>query len=323
MMFIVTGGAGFIGSNIVKGLNDRGITDILVVDDLTNSEKFRNLVGLHFTDYMDKDMLLDYLAADEDLEIDVVIHQGACSDTTERDGKYMMENNYAFTCCLAEWCIASNTPFVYASSASVYGNGKKGFKEDFANEAPINIYAYSKYLFDQWGRNWFDDVDTTFVGLRYFNVYGPGEAHKGRMASMAFHGFNQLTATGKIKLFRGIDGVADGEQLRDFVFVKDVVDVVLHFALEDTGKRKKTTQGVFNVGTGRARSFRELAEAVIAANGQGGSIEFVPFPEDLRGRYQNYTQADLTALRKAGYKAKFTSLEDGVAEYVRAMKEVQ
>ena len=319
-MYIVTGGAGFIGSNIVKGLNDIGIDDILVVDNLKNSEKFRNLVGLRFSQYMDKQDLLDFLATDEDLELDGIIHQGACSDTTERDGRYMMENNYNYTRCLAQWCIANSTPFVYASSASVYGNGKNGFKEDFANEAPINIYAYSKYLFDQWARNWFDDVDTTFVGLRYFNVYGPNEAHKCKMASMAFHGFNQLAATGKIKLFRGIDGVADGDQRRDFVFVKDVVDVVLHFALEGLSKKRKTTQGVFNVGTGAARSFRELAEAVIAANGKGGKIEYIPFPDELRGQYQNYTQADLTALRKAGYKAKFTSLEDGVAEYVTELK---
>ncbi len=315
-MYIVTGGAGFIGSNIIRGLNDRGISDILVVDNLTNSDKFRNVVGLHFTDYMDKGSFLEALKSGGFSNVQGIIHQGACSDTTERNGRYMMENNYSYTCSVAEWALRNSVPFVYASSASVYGNAKNGFCEDFANEAPINIYAYSKYLFDQWARKRFDSVKSTFVGLRYFNVYGPHESHKAKMASMVFHGFNQLNRSGVIKLFSGCDGIEDGAQSRDFVYVKDVVSVVLHFALDC-----KATQGVFNVGTGTARSFKDLAMAVINSVGNGGGIEYIPFPSELRGQYQNFTQANLSALRKAGYCGAFANLEAGVADYVAHLRQ--
>lgn len=316
-MYIVTGGAGFIGSNIVKELNDKGITNILVVDNFYNSEKFRNLVGLHFSDYMDKRAFLDYLKGGKLQQVEAVFHQGACSDTTERDGAYMMQNNYSYSCDVAEWCLANKIPLVYASSASVYGTGKNGFCENFANEAPINIYAYSKYLFDQWSRERFDKSASTFVGLRYFNVYGPREAHKGKMASMAFHGYQQIKTTGKIRLFKGIDGVTDGNQLRDFVFVGDIVSAALHFGLNNS---EQPIKGVFNVGTGTARSFKDLATAVIAASGEEAKIEYIPFPDELRGQYQNYTQANLDKLRAVGYTKEFTLLEKGVAKYVDWMK---
>lgn len=316
-MYIVTGGAGFIGSNIVKGLNDRGITNILVVDNLYNSEKFRNLVGLHFSDYMDKREFLGYLKKYTLPDIEAIFHQGACSDTTERDGAYMMQNNYSYSCDVAEWCLTNKVPLVYASSASVYGKGKNGFSEDFANEAPINIYAYSKYLFDQWARERFDAATSTLVGLRYFNVYGPRETHKGKMASMAFHGYNQIKTAGKMRLFKGTDGIADGNQLRDFVFVDDVVSSALHFGLN---KSEQPIRGVFNIGTGRARSFKDLATALIDTYDKEANIEYIPFPDELRGQYQNFTEANLDNLRSAGYTEEFTPLEKGIAKYVDWMK---
>lgn len=316
-MYIVTGGAGFIGSNVVKGLNDRGITNILIVDNLYNSEKFRNLVGLHFSDYIDKKVFLDYLEKGHFSQIKAILHQGACSSTTERDGAYMMQNNYTYSCKVAEWCLDNKVPLVYASSASVYGNGKNGFEEDFANEAPINIYAYSKYLFDQWARKRFAAAASTFVGLRYFNVYGPRETHKAKMASMVFHGYNQIKRAGKIRLFKGIDGIEDGNQLRDFIFVDDVVSTVLYFGIDNP---EKSIKGVFNVGTGAARSFNDLATAVITAYGMEAKVEYIPFPDELRGQYQNYTEANLNKLRSVGYTKKFTPLEKGISQYVEWMK---
>lgn len=309
-MYILTGGAGFIGSNILKALNARGVQDIVVVDNLTRGEKFKNLVGAKFADYIDKNDFLPMLEAGKFKKITAVIHQGACSDTTERDGKYMMRNNYSYSVSLASHCIFHEVPFIYASSASVYGNGECGFRESFECEAPINVYAYSKYLFDQWVRAHFEEASPTFVGLRYFNVYGYGEFHKGRMRSMVSQAFEQIEATGKIKLF------TDGEQSRDFVFVDDVVDIVLFF-LDNHGKK-----GIFNVGTGSLRTFNDLARTVISAC-ERGEIEYIPFPEDLRGKYQNRTQADLTALRAAGYSKDFTSLENGVTEYVEQLRKIR
>lgn len=312
-MYIITGGAGFIGSNILRKLNSLGVNDIIVVDNLKNGEKFKNLVGCKFSNYMDKDDFIHLLSDGKLKHITALIHQGACSDTTERDGKYMMNNNYAYTKSLAEYCVFNDIPFIYASSAAVYGNAENGFVEDFKCENPINIYAYSKYLFDQWAREHLHKASSTFVGLRYFNVYGPREFHKGRMRSMVPQAYEQIEKNGRVRLF-GSDGTTEaGEQRRDFIFVKDIVSVVLFF-LEKAGHK-----GIFNVGTGESRSFNDLANAVIDACGKG-QIEYTNFPDELRGRYQSYTQANISALRGAGYEKRFTPLEEGVKEYVEWLK---
>ena len=312
-MYILTGGAGFIGSNILKALNERGVTDIIVVDNLTKSEKFKNIVGLHFSDYIDKTDFIKCITEGGMANTTAIIHQGACSDTTETNGKYMMDNNYSYSRILAEYSITHDIPFIYASSASVYGRGEYGFAESFECEAPINIYAYSKYLFDQWVRNNLDKVSSTFVGLRYFNVYGLNEYHKGKMSSMALQAYKQIAATRKIKLFKGCEKIKDGEQSRDFVYINDVVSIVLFFI--DNPLKK----GIFNVGTGKARSFNDLARVLINCYG-AGEIEYIPFPDKLIGKYQDFTQADLNALRSIGYNNEFTSLEDGIRKYVEILK---
>ena len=307
-MIIVTGGAGFIGSNIVHGLNAKGIDDILVVDDLSEGRKFKNIVDARIADYMDKDDFLDaVLGGDfDELEIQAVFHQGACSSTTEWDGQFMMENNYEYSKSLLHFCQAQNIPFIYASSASVYGGGRV-FKEDLANESPLNVYGYSKFLFDQYVRA--QTLRNQVVGLRYFNVYGPREQHKESMASVAFHLNNQLLDTGNIKLFAGCDGYGDGEQLRDFVYVSDVVDVNLWFL------DHPETSGIFNLGTGRSQSFNAVAKGVLDYH-QTGHLSYIPFPDHLVGHYQSFTEADLTALRAAGCDHRFKSVEQGVASYM-------
>ena len=312
-MYILTGGAGFIGSNILKALNERGISDIVVVDNLSRSEKFKNIVGLRFSDYIDKTDFISYIAEDRIANITAVIHQGACTDTTETDGKYMMDNNYAYSCILAEYATAHDIPFIYASSASVYGRGENGFEESFECEAPINVYAYSKYLFDQWVRNHLHNIFSTFIGLRYFNVYGPNEYHKGKMSSMILQAYEQIVNTRKIKLFKGYENIKDGEQSRDFVYIDDVISIVMFF-IDNPFKK-----GIFNVGTGKARSFNELARILINCCG-AGEIEYIPFPDKLKGKYQNYTQAELSALRSVGYNNEFVSLEDGINKYMEILK---
>jgi len=309
-MIIVTGGAGFIGSNLVRRLNERGRSDILVVDNLVNGAKFRNLVDCEYYDYMDK---LDFIArvrAGEGFgeEIEAVLHEGACSDTTEWDGRYMMENNYAYSRDLLEYCASHDAAFIYASSASVYGAGPN-YTEQRDNEAPLNMYGYSKFLFDQYVRRIGDGLGIQVVGLRYFNVYGPREQHKGGMASVAFHFNNQLQSGDTVRLFEGCDGYADGEQRRDFIYVGDVADINMWF-LDHPHK-----SGIFNAGTGESRSFNDFANAVIAWH-RRGAVEYIPFPEHLAGRYQSFTEADTAALRKLGYDAPFTTLEDGVAAYM-------
>ena len=325
-MIVVTGAAGFVGSNIVRGLNRRGHTNILAVDDLTDGDKFVNLVGGQIADYMHKDdfrrgVLEGFLPG-----VRAVFHQGACSDTTERDGRFMMDNNYRVTLELFEYCQLNKIPFIYASSAAVYGAGPV-YVEDLANERPLNVYGYSKFLFDQVLRARMSSLTAQVVGLRYFNVYGPQEQHKGRMASVAFHNMNQFLAEGHVRLFGGWDGYADGGQMRDFISVEDVVDVNLHF-LEHS-----KISGIFNCGTGRAQPFNDVASAVVnAMRGiQGkpalsledlvkqGMLRYVEFPEDLKGRYQSYTQADVTALRKAGFTAPMRDVQTGVTEYVQAL----
>jgi ADP-L-glycero-D-manno-heptose 6-epimerase len=308
-MIIVTGGAGFIGSNLVQGLNARGITDLLVVDDLTDGKKCLNLSDAHLHDYLDKDDFLARVQAGQDFgPIEAVFHQGACSATTEWNGRYVMQVNYEYTKALLHWTTAHKIPFYYASSASVYGNGLV-FKEARENEHPLNAYAFSKFQFDVHLRKLMSGIQSPVVGLRYFNVYGPREQHKGSMASVAWHMQQQLKAGDRVRLFEGCDGYGPGEQLRDFIHVDDVVAVNLW--LFDHPE----VSGIFNCGTGRAQTFNDVAHAVISQH-QRGQIDYIAFPEHLKGRYQSYTQADMTALRAAGYDAPFLSVEQGVSSYM-------
>jgi len=322
--YVVTGAAGFIGSNLVKALNKHGVGNIIAVDDLTDGDKFRNLVGCEIADFLDKRELLERLESGAlDGGVDAILHLGACSDTMESDGRYMMENNYRYSLDLLDFCQEEEIPFIYASSASVYGSGRV-FREGPVHEAPLNVYGYSKYLFDQVVRRRLHDLHAPVVGLRYFNVYGLNEGHKGRMASVAWHFYNQYRADGKVRLFEGSGGFGDGEQRRDFVSVEDAVKVNLHFLQE------REASGIFNVGTGRAQTFNDVAVAAVnacrAAQGepalglaelrQQGVIEYIPFPGALKGKYQSFTEADLTALRKSGYEAPFLTVEEGVGRYV-------
>lgn len=329
MYYVVTGAAGFIGSNLVKALNERGVTDIIAVDNLKKADKFLNLTDCEIADFLDKEDFIErVVGGDFDGEIAAVLHEGACSDTMETDGRYMMENNYRYSLELLNHCQSEEVPFLYASSASVYGGGGV-FKESREYESPLNVYAYSKFLFDQLVRRRWAERTSQIVGFRYFNVYGQREQHKGRMASVAFHFFNQYRAEGHVKLFEGCDGYANGGQLRDFVSVEDVVKVNMHF-LDHPQK-----SGIFNLGTGTAQSFNDVAVATIntlrAANGepvltleqllQQQIIRYIPFPDALRGKYQSYTQADISALREAGYVASFLTVEQGTAKYVNYMLE--
>ena len=305
---IVTGGAGFIGNNLVKGLNAKGITNIIVVDDLSDGHKCVNLADANIRDYMDKDAFLAKIEAGYDFgAVEAVLHQGACSSTTEWDGRMMMRENYDYSKALLHWCLKRRIPFLYASSASVYGAGST-FSEARENENPLNMYAYSKFQFDQYVRS-LPQHNSQVVGLRYFNVYGPREQHKGSMASVAYHFHHQILNSSVLRLFEGSDGYGPGEQRRDFIHVDDVVAVNL-WLLEHPKVR-----GIFNLGTGRAQSFNEVAQAVIDFHARG-SIEYIPFPAHLKGAYQSFTEADMSALRAAGYDAPFLSVQDGVARYL-------
>lgn len=312
-MHIVTGGAGFIGSNVARALIERGCDDVVVVDDLTDGHKFVNIADLNIADYLDKDEFAARLSTDKGFAkgITAILHQGACSETTEWDGHFMMQNNYSYSKTLLHHCLLQKTPFIYASSAAVYG-GSAEFVEDPFFEQPLNVYGYSKIQFDRYVRRVAKGAQSQVVGLRYFNVYGPGEQHKGSMASVAFHFNNQIREEGEARLFAGTDGYADGEQLRDFVYVEDICNVNLWF-LDNPG-----AFGIFNVGTGRAQSFNAVANAVIKWH-RNGKIRYVPFPEHLKGAYQNYTQADLTQLRQSGCDVEFRAVEDGVRDYLDRM----
>jgi ADP-L-glycero-D-manno-heptose 6-epimerase len=308
-MIIVTGGAGFIGRNIIQGLNKRGEDKILVVDNLENGYKYRNLLGCNIYDFMDKREFLTRIQQDQDFgKVEAIFHEGACSSTTEWDGRYMMDNNYEYSKVLLEYCQKKEIPFLYASSAAVYG-GSDTFVEALQYEAPLNVYGYSKYLFDQWVRRILPKSTSQIAGFRYFNVYGPGEQHKGSMASVAFHFNNQIKEKGVCNLFAGCDGYGNGEQVRDFVYVEDVANVNLWF-LDNPDQ-----SGIFNLGTGRSQSFNDVAHSVVNWHGKG-QLNYIPFPDHLKGAYQSFTQANIENLRKAGYSAPFHTVEEGVKKYL-------
>lgn len=328
-MYVVTGGAGFIGANLVRALNDRGEKDILVVDDLEHGDKFRNLVDCEIADYLDKRDFLERINnGDFKKKFKAILHEGACSDTMEHNGVYMMVNNYEYSKVLLHYCQSKRIPYLYASSAAVYGAGRI-FRESREHESPLNVYGYSKWQFDQYVRRLLPKKTAQIVGFRYFNVYGDREQHKGRMASVAFHHFNQYRDAGKVKLFEGCDGFGDGEQRRDFISIEDVAAVNLFF-LEHPQK-----SGIFNVGTGRAQPFNDVAAAVINTfrklDGKPAAsiktlqderlVEYIPFPEALKGKYQSFTQADMTALRRAGYRRTFLTVEEGVGRYISRLAE--
>jgi len=329
MYYVVTGAAGFIGSNLVKALNDRGVTEVIAVDDLRHGDKFANLADCEIADYLDKDEFIEKVEAGAfDGVVSAILHQGACSDTTERDGRFMMEVNYRYSKRLLEHCIDDEVHLIYASSAAIYGRNR-AFREERECESPINIYGYSKFLFDQLVRRRFDDRSAQIAGLRYFNVYGEREQHKGRMASVAYHFFNQYHGTGQVRLFSASGGFGDGEQRRDFVSVEDCVKINL-FLLDHP-----EISGIFNAGTGAAQSFNEVATATVnacrkargeepltlAALRERGIIQYIAFPDDLRGRYQSFTQADVSRLRAAGYDAPFLNVEQGVSRYCQKLLE--
>ncbi|MEQ8234482.1 MAG: ADP-glyceromanno-heptose 6-epimerase [Gammaproteobacteria bacterium] len=311
-MIVVTGAAGFIGSNLVRALNARGRDDILVVEDLSDGHRALNLADCRIADYLDHAECRRLLEGGGTLAtaVETVFHLGACSDTTEWDGRFMMERNFVFSRALLEHCSARGIPLVYASSAAVYGAGAS-FAEDPANERPLNVYGYSKLAFDQYLRHRLPALESLVVGLRYFNVYGPREQHKGRMASVAWHLFRQLEESDCMRLFGASHGCAAGEQKRDFVHVDDVVDVTLWAASLQSDR-----SGIYNCGTGRAETFNAVARAIAAAHG-GGEITYIEFPAELREAYQAYTCADLTRLRAAGYAGAFRDVAQGVGEYVR------
>jgi len=329
-MFVVTGGAGFVGANIVKGLNDRGIDDILVVDNLEKGDKFRNLTDCEIADYLDKREFIARIERGDfgRRKFKAIFHEGACSDTMEHNGVYMMQNNYEYSKSLLHFCQAKKVPYLYASSAATYGAGKI-FRETREHEAPLNVYGYSKFLFDQYVRRLLPKKTAQIAGFRYFNVYGPREQHKGRMASVAFHHFNQYRDTGKVRLFEGCDGYGNGDQRRDFISVEDVVSVNFWF-LDHPAK-----SGIFNVGTGRAQPFNDIATSVVnslrRAESQpalslsemqrDGILEYIAFPEALKGKYQSFTQADMSHLRKAGYKKEFLTVEQGVSRYMQSLSD--
>ena len=311
-MIIVTGGAGFIGSNLVKALVERG-HDVVVVDDLEDGHKFVNISDLPIADYIDKDDFLERLIEDTAFArgVEAIFHEGACSATTEWDGHYMMKNNYEYSQVLLHHCLEQGTPYIYASSAAVYG-GAEEFIEDPAFENPLNVYGYSKLQFDRYVRRIAPKPSSQVVGLRYFNVYGPREQHKGSMASTAFHFSNQVQESGEARLFEGSGGYGDGDQQRDFVYVEDVCNVNLWFL------DHPDVSGIYNCGTGRAQTFNDVANAVITFHGKG-KIRYIPFPDHLKGAYQSFTQADLTQLRACGCDVEFRPVEEGVPAYLEQL----
>ena len=317
-MIVITGGAGMIGSIIAWHLNTKlGRDDLVIVDHITHEAQWQNLVHRQYVEYLDKDQLFDFLEGNE--QVDAVIHMGAISATTERDFNKLVEANIHYSQDLWGWCTENEVPFFYASSAATYGDGSAGYDDANIDKLrPLNAYGYSKHFFDQWAlKQTPENSPPAWAGFKFFNVYGPNEYHKERMASVAFHTFNQFSETGTMKLFKGTKaGIKDGEQLRDFVYVKDAASVVAYF-LSTVMNNKPAPNGIYNIGTGQARSFKDLSENVIANMGKTPHITYVDMPEDLQGKYQYFTQANMTNLRAAGYKAPMTSLEDGIKDYVQ------
>lgn len=313
-MIVVTGSNGFIGSNLIKGLNKLGYKDIIAVDDHANAELKENIAHCDIENYLEIDEFLQEVQNKnfDGISLQAIFHQGACSNTMEWNSEYLYKNNLLYSKELLNLSKRSNTPLIYASSASVYGSGKV-FDEKIENEDPINLYAYSKFKFDQIVRKELKENKTQIVGLRYFNVYGPQEQHKSNMASVAYHLHNQLKNNDEIKLFEGSDGYEDGEQRRDFIFVEDVVKVNLWF-LENI-----EISGIFNVGTGRSQTFNDVANAVIDWN-KKGKIKYIPFPEKLKGAYQSFTEANISKLREAGYKEEFLNVQEGVKRYLDTLE---
>lgn len=310
-MIIITGGAGFIGSCVVRTLNDAGIDDILIVDNIASTDKWMNLRNKKYIKYIHKTKLPEELPTYDN--VTAIIHMGACSSTTERDFDYLWKNNFEYTKALWNYCANRQIQFIYASSAATYGDGSQGFddKMDIDKLLPLNGYGYSKQIFDQWVKHHAIVYPKQYVGLKFFNVYGPNEYFKGSMASMIFHGFNQIQTDGEIRLFKSCNpDYEDGGQLRDFVYVKDVCDVIL-WLLEH-----ENVNGLFNIGTGRAQSFRELAEATFHALGLKPNIRYIDMPENIRNKYQYYTKAEMSKLHEAGYSKDFMNIEAGVNDYV-------
>jgi ADP-L-glycero-D-manno-heptose 6-epimerase len=330
-MYIVTGGAGFIGSNLVHELNAHSITDILIVDNFANARKFANLHGARYVDYLDKREFRRAIR-ENSLgigKIEAILHQGACSNTLEDDGVYMMDNNFEYTKDVLRFAIHMDAPLVFASTAAVYGlSGPGRFTLTLENERPLNIYGYSKLVFDHYFRNELalGRVPITAVGLRYFNVYGPREQHKGRMASVIHHFTKQMKETGKVRLFAGTGGYGDGEQRRDFVYVRDLARLNMFFAqigpyAPKAGETAKVYRGLANAGSGKSRTFNDVARALMTVHGEC-PIEYIPFPADLEGRYQHFTEADLTALRELGYDRPMTELEAGITETYETLRAI-
>jgi ADP-L-glycero-D-manno-heptose 6-epimerase len=313
-MIIVTGGAGFIGSALIAALNKRQITDILVVDQLGTDQKWKNLRNLSFVDYVEKDDFLEMVVENRlDSATEAVFHLGACSDTTETNASYFIKNNYEYSKLLAQWATADNIRFIYASSAATYGDGSAGFSDDVEKIdklRPLNMYGYSKHLFDLWARR--AGLSEKIVGLKYFNVFGPNEYHKGDMRSFVVKAFEQINATGKVRLFKSYrPEFKDGEQMRDFIYVKDAVDMTLFF------HDNPQLSGLFNIGTAKARTWNDLVKALFAAMGSKPRIEYIEMPDSIRNQYQYYTCADITRLRKAGYDKETNPLEDAIEDYVQ------
>ncbi|MBN1299840.1 MAG: ADP-glyceromanno-heptose 6-epimerase [Melioribacteraceae bacterium] len=313
-MIVVTGGAGFIGSAIVWRLNQLGEQEIVIVDELGRDEKWKNLSGLKFIDIYHKQEFIQLIIEDAvPFDIDVVIHMGACSSTTEHDADYLLQNNYHYSQDLAKYCITHKARFIYASSAATYGDGSNGYFDDHQSMQglrPLNMYGYSKHLFDLWLHK--TGMIEEVVGLKYFNVYGPNEYHKGEMRSVVHKAYEQIRDTGKVKLFKSYkDKYKDGEQVRDFIYIKDAVEMTLFFL------NNRNKNGIYNVGTGNARTWNDLVSAVFNALNKNVNVEFIEMPEDVRGKYQYHTEANLNKLRNAGYEKEITSLEDGIEDYIK------
>ena len=317
-MIVITGGAGMIGSMIAWHLNTKlGRDDLMIVDHITHEAQWQNLVHRHYVEYLDRNQLFDFLEDND--EVTAIIHMGAISATTERDFNKLVEANIHYSQDLWSWCTENDVPFFYASSAATYGDGSAGYDDANIDKLrPLNGYGYSKHFFDQWVlRQTPESSPPAWAGFKFFNVYGPNEYHKERMASVAFHTFNQFSETGTMKLFKGTKaGIKDGEQLRDFVYVKDCANIVAHFFSAALTK-KPATNGIYNIGTGQARTFKDLATNVMESMGKDPHITYIDMPADLQGKYQYFTEANMAKLRKAGYNAPMTSLEDGVKDYVQ------